>query len=120
MSITLILLLATAAEVRGYLKLLQDALRIGERAREGEASLGGIRKDLGEALGGIKKDIETNVDFQLRWLGLRWNDTGMSMPRRFSFRSNSHLSGQLLHATTRNTFAKLTAAPNKDQLVLSH
>ena len=90
-SIILILLLGTAAEVRGYLKLLQDALRIGERAREGEASLGGIRKDLGEALGGIKKDIETNVDFQLRWLGLRWNDTGMSMPRRFSFRSNSYI-----------------------------
>ena len=45
MSVTLILLLATATEVRGYLKLLQDALRIGERAREGEASLGGIRKD---------------------------------------------------------------------------
>ena len=79
MSIALILLLATATEVRGYLKLLQDALRIGERAREGEASFGGIRKDLGEALGGIKKDIETNVDFQLRWLGLRWNDTGRLM-----------------------------------------
>ena len=72
----IILLLATA-EVRGgpYLKLLQDALRIGERAREGEA-FGGIRKDLGETLDGIKKDLETNMDFQLRWLGLRWNDTG--------------------------------------------
>ena len=86
MSIIFMLLLATATEVRGYLKLLQDALRIGERAREGEA-FGGIRKDLGEALGGIKKDIETNVDFQLRWLGLRWNDTGRlsscsSMPRQ--------------------------------------
>ena len=71
-----ILLLATA-EIRGgpYLKLLQDALRIGERAREGDA-FDGIKKDLGEAYDGIKKDLETNVDFQLRWLGLRWNDTG--------------------------------------------
>ena len=69
-----ILLLATA-EIRGgpYLKLLQDALRIGQKAREGD--VGGLIPQ-GEAFDGIKKDLQMNVDFQLRWLGLRWNDTG--------------------------------------------
>ena len=75
--VNLILYLAPAAEVKGdpYLKLLQDALRIGERAREGEA-FDGIRKDIGDTFDGIKKDLETNLDFQLRWMGLRWNETG--------------------------------------------
>ena len=58
----LVLLLLVTAEVFGYSKLLQDAPTTGQKARE--------------VLDGIRKDLEMNVDFQLRWLGLRWNDTG--------------------------------------------
>ena len=60
--VLLLLVTALTGEARGYSKLLQDAPTTGQKARE--------------VLDGIRKDFEMNVDFQLRWLGLRWNDTG--------------------------------------------